>query len=401
MMRSYEQALEAVLAEIRPLPPETVALLDSLGRTLAEDIAIGHALPPFDNSAMDGFALRAADIAAASSSAPVRLPVQETVLAGSHLPSPLPDGAAARIMTGAPLPNGADTVVPIEDVTTEEGTVILTTPAPAGEFVRRKGEEYAAGAVVLSRGQIMKPAAVGLAAAAGRATVDVIAAPRVAVVVTGDELVEPGHDLPEGCIYNSNGYGVGALILKSGAKLAGIVHAGDTRESLHGAFDACRDADVVITAGGVSVGDRDYVKDIVSERGSLGLWRVAIRPGKPFAFGRLGDALFFGLPGNPVSALVTFLLFVRPALAKLGGETDVAPRFVDAELDEDVSHDPGRRSFFRAVLREDGGRRSVSLTGAQGSGMLSSLVRANCLVVIPETVSSLPVGSNVQVLPLS
>jgi molybdopterin molybdotransferase len=400
-MSSYEQALEAVLAGIRPLPSETVALLDSLGHALSEDIAIGHSLPPFDNSAMDGFALRAADIAAASSSVPVRLPVQETVLAGSRLPSSLRNGAATRIMTGAPLPDGADAVVPIEDVTTGDGMVILTAPAPAGQFVRRKGEEYAAGATVLSRGQIMKPAAVGLAAAAGRATVDVIAAPRVAVVVTGDELIEPGRDLPEGCIYNSNGYGVGALIKESGARLAGIVHAGDTRESLREAFDTCRDADVVITTGGVSVGDRDYVKEIVAERGSLDLWRVAIRPGKPFAFGTLEDALFFGLPGNPVSALVTFLLFVRPALGKLGGKTDAAPRFVDAALTEDVSHEPGRRSFFRAVLSEEGGRRAVSLAGAQGSGMLSSLVRANCLVAIPETVSSLPAGSVVQALPLS
>jgi molybdopterin molybdotransferase len=241
---------------------------------------------------------------------------------------------------------------------------------------------------------------IGLAAAAGRPTLQVYRRPRVAILITGDELVEPGEPLPDGRIYNSNAYSIAALVLSANSLLSGIYRANDTRESLRGAFDCCSGADVIITTGGVSVGDRDYVKEIVTELGAVEFWRAAIRPGKPFAFGSLGGSLFFGLPGNPTSAMVTFELFVRPALAKLGGRVNTQPRMTYARLVETVTHTPGRRSFMRAVVADTGDRPVVSLAGSQGSGMLSAMAKANCLLVVPEDTGEIAAGSSVSIIRL-
>ena len=400
-MLNYDDALAAILSSVTTLPGAVTPLSDALGLTLAEDVVMPHPMPPFDNSAMDGFALRADDVYRASVGAPVSLPVVDAVMAGSGMRPPLPRGAAARIMTGAPVPDGADAVIPVEDAEQRDGTLIVTAPVKAGSFIRSRGEEIAAGTVALTGGTMLTPAAIGMAAAAGRPGVMAHRRPRVFILVTGDELVEPGEPLRDGQIYNSNAYSVAALAADAGAVVAGTVRAVDTKEGLREALDRCRAADAIISTGGVSVGDRDFVKEIVAERGAIDLWRVAVRPGKPFAFGRVGASVFFGLPGNPVSAMVTFELFVRPALARMMGRTGALPGRRNARLAETVSHEPGRRSFFRGVLSEDDNGRHVRLTGPQGSGMLSSLVAANCLVVVPEDVSSLPAGAMVMTIPLA
>jgi len=399
-MLSYDEAIRAVLGSIETLPVVEAPLLSVLGLTLAGDISMPYPSPPFDNSAMDGFAVRSIDVACAASSAPVRLPVVDSVMAGDGARPPLPSGAAARIMTGAPVPDGADAVIPIEDTEQHEGSILVIEQVKHGAFIRRKGEEIAADAIVLTRGLTLTPSAIGMAAGAGRSSLSVHRRPAVCILVTGDELVEPGEPLSYGQIYNSNAYSIAALVVDAGCIVQEIIRAGDTREGLREALDRCITADVIISTGGVSVGDRDFVKEVVAERGAIDLWRAAIRPGKPFAFGRAGSSIFFGLPGNPVSAMVTFELFVRPALKRMMGQADVMPMRRNALLTEDISHDPGRRSFFRGILAEADGDRTVRLTGPQGSGMLSSLVAANCLVIVPEDVSSIPAGDVVTVIPL-
>ncbi len=394
-MLTYEEALAQILGQTQPLPPVQTPLGDALGRVLAEELTAPHDLPPFDNSSMDGFAVRAADIASAGTV----LPVQGDIAAGALSVPALKPNMALRIMTGAPVPDGANSVVPVEDTEARGNGVAFLEEVEQGRHIRRQGEEVRSGTVVVAKGSRLRPAEIGMAATVGRAEVLAYPKPRVAIVSTGDELVEPGTPLQHGQIYNSNAYALAAQVEEAGGVVTHRLHARDTPDALRAAFDACAGADVLITSGGVSVGDFDYVKAVFAERGTVKFWKVAIRPGKPLAFGQWGATLFFGLPGNPASSMVTFELFVRPALRKLAGHSALTRPEVRVRLAEEVSHTPGRTSYQRArVTRESDGGYSARTTGAQGSGMLRSLVLANALLVLPSDVAVFPAGTELSAL---
>jgi molybdopterin molybdotransferase len=393
-MLTYDQALTQILSRITPLEAVQLTLADALGCVLAEDIPAPSQLPPFDNSSMDGFAVRADDLTAMGTV----LPVQGDIPAGALSVPELRPGQALRIMTGAPLPVGADTVVPVEDTEARpEGVAFLET-VQRGRHIRWAGEDVAVGSVVLSANSLIRPAEIGMAAAVGRAAVRAYPRPRVAVLSTGDELIEPGQPLQTGQIYNSNAYALAAQVIETGGVVTQRLHAGDSAQSLRDAFDACVGADVIITSGGVSVGDYDFVKAVFAERGTLDFWQAAIRPGKPIAFGQWGETLFFGLPGNPVSSMVTFELFVRPALRKLRGLTELTRPLVPARLTEEATHAPGRQSYQRAILSKQDGDYLVTTISRQGSGRMQSMVEANALLVVPADVAVLGRGEIVSVL---
>ena len=343
---------------------------------------------------MDGFAVRAADLA----DIPATLPVSGDIPAGALSLPALTFGSALRIMTGAPVPPGADTVVPVEDTEERDGGVTFLQPIELGQNIRRAGEDVAAGSLVMASGSPIRPAEVGMAAVVGRAHLRAHPRPCVAIISTGDELIEPGRPLLPGQIYNSNAYALAAQVAEAGGVVTHRLHARDTAEALREAFDQAVGADVLLTSGGVSVGDYDYVKAVFAERGTMDFWRVAIRPGKPVAFGRWGETLFFGLPGNPVSSMVTFELFVRPALRRLRGLAETARPTVIARLTEDAGHTPGRQSYQRAVVTHEGGGHAVMPIAKQGSGMMRSMVQANALLVIPADVSVIPAGQSATVI---
>lgn len=407
-MQTVEEALTTILEQIRkPLPTERVALLAALGRTLAEPVVADIDVPPFTNSAVDGYAVRAADTAGASSATPVTLRTLSEVPAGALPTEAVTAGTAVRIMTGAPVPAGADAIVMVEDTRAEEqGAVTVLEAAQSGQHVRRAGEDVPLGTQVLQAGTLLRAAEIAMLATMGRATVATVRPARVAILSTGDEVVEieEGVVPPPGKIRNSNRYALAALVREAGAVVHSLTHVPDDPEATEAALRACADpktgADVIVTAGGVSVGDRDFVKPALEKLGRLDMWRVAMKPGKPLAFGAIGKALFFGLPGNPVSAMVTFELFVRPALWKLAGraEADLARRQVHAVLTEAVSHIPGRREYVRAVTTTHDAEFMTRPTGAQGSGILRSLTLANSLLIIPEDSTGVAAGERVPVL---
>lgn len=391
-MLTYEKALARILAEAKPLSSESIAIDDALGRVLAEDIVAATAVPPFRNSSMDGFALRFADLTGAP------LTVVGTVRAGDLGDVRIDAGQAVRIMTGAIVPVDADTVVPIEDCTVEGSLLSISEAVRNGQCIRPAGQDVPGGAKALHRGQVMTPAAIGMAAVVGRAAIAVHQKPRVGIVATGDELVDPGAGLRPGQIYNSNAYAIAAQCRDAGVDVACVLRAGDDRDELRAAFDACAGCDVIITSGGVSVGEFDYVKEVFAERGTIDFWQVAVRPGKPLAYGRWGETVFFGLPGNPASSLITFELFVRPMLRRMLGYSDVLRPIVQARLTEPIRHDPGRRSFLRARVQPGDGGFTTHLSGGQDSGMLHALVDANGLIVLPEDVDEMHAGSMVDVI---
>jgi molybdopterin molybdotransferase len=397
-MLTYQEASEQILEKVRLLAPKEMPLLESLGLVLAEDVASPLAIPPFDNSAMDGYAVRAEDIRSATESRPVSLPIDGEIAAGALDARTLTPQTALRIMTGAPLPEGADTVVPIEDTETEGQHIRIKTALSSGRFVRAAGEDVALGAVVAAQDTEVRAAEIGMCAAAGRQKVRVYPRPRVAIISTGDELIEPGNALQPGQIYNSNAYALSAQVMEAGGTVLGRLQAQDSREDLRKAFDDCADANIILTSGGVSVGGYDYVKSVFAERGKIGFWQVAIRPGKPLAFGTWNDTLFFGLPGNPVSSMVTFELFVRPALRKMRGLTELFRPTIQARLTEPIRHEPGRQSYQRAfVTREDDGY-LVQSVGGQGSHQMRAMVLSNALLILPAHVAEAPAGESVTVL---
>ena len=391
-MLSFDEAYERLLGFARPVREiEQIDTLSAAGRVLAQSLRAPGEQPPMDNSAMDGYALRAADVPAPGT----RLPVSQRVPAGS-VGHELAPGTAARIFTGAPLPPGADAVV-MQELCEHDGDAVIINQVPqAGDAIRRAGEDIAAGAVILPEGQRLRAQDIALAAAVGLAELPVLRRVRVAVFSTGSELVMPGEPLPPGGIYNSNRFMLRALLAGLGCEVAdfGIVpdRLDATRATLR---EAAEGHDLILTSGGVSVGEEDHVKPAVEAEGSLDLWKIAMKPGKPLAYGRVHGAAFIGLPGNPVSSFVTFLLMVRPFLLATQGVAEVAPQALRLRADFDWPRPDRRREFLRARLNAEGG---VELFGNQGSAALNSTVWANGLVDIP---AGTPVarGDTVRFLP--
>lgn len=398
-MLTVEVAQEIVLETIHPLGVERVDLFRALHRVLAENVTPRGDIPPHHNSSVDGYAVRAQDVQEASASQPVVLDVVEELPAG-HVPiKTIGPGQSARIMTGGVLPDGADAVVMVERTTPEPDRVRILKPVKPGQNVRYRGEDVRAGDIVLRAGIELGSGEIGLLASLQRSFVAVRRRPTVAILSTGDELAEIDEPLAPGKIVNSNSYALAALVMEAGGLPVMIGIARDTEAAIRRAILSATDADFIFSTGGVSVGDYDYVKQVILDLGAeIKFWKVRMKPGKPLAFGVLRGKPFFGLPGNPVSCMVSFLLFARPALRKAMGYPDLFFPTIDATLDNPITAGGDRRHYLRAhVTFRDGGF-SVSTAAGQGSGMLSSMVGANGLVIIETGVTAVPKGEPVNVL---
>jgi molybdopterin molybdotransferase len=413
-MIGVEQALNKILNYVHVLEDEQSPILDCLGQVLAEDVYSSINVPPLDNSAMDGYAVQSRDTRGASRQSPRFLRVIDTVSAGSIAECEVEPGTAVRIMTGAPIPKGADSVVIFEDTdeTQRQGSsteIGILRQAEAGLNIRRAGEDITQGSIVLSQGAVLRPSEVGVLASLGRTTVRVIRRPTVAILATGDELVDINQPLPTGKIYNSNTYSLAALVRRYGGipKILGI--ALDSEHSVVARLCQGLDADMLITTGGVSAGDYDVVKDVLAKQGEISFWTVRMKPGKPLAFGtikgvsRAGIARnipHLGLPGNPVSSMVTFELFVRPAILKMMGKKNLTKPTIEAVVENSVVNRDRRRIFARVIVEKRRGQYFARLTGPQGSGILTSMTLANGLMVIPENKTEVVAGDIVQVMML-
>jgi molybdopterin molybdotransferase len=393
-----ETAQQIALDAVSALPAERRALLAAAGCVLAETVLAPISLPPFDNSAMDGYAVLADDTRGANADAPRVLRVTEAIPAGSSPARPLQPGWAARIMTGAPLPAGAEAVVKVEDTRPEGDAVAVLVEAAPGENVRPAGEDLAAGEVALEAGTVLGPGELGLAAALGLTQLSVIRRPRVALLTTGAEVVEPGAALRPGAIYNSHRVALAAALSRAGAEVARVAHVPDDAAAIEQALRESVDCDLIITTGGVSMGDYDFVKVVLERLGEVRFWQVRMKPGKPVAFGLALGRPVFALPGNPVSALVTFEVLVRPALRGLAGQRACFPPTVEATLSRDIAHQPGRREYVQAHTRWTEAGYVVTPSGQRGSAMLRATVGANSLLVIPEDSVGLRKGERAQVL---
>lgn len=379
-----DEARARILAAFEPLPPLRLPLQEALGLVLAETIVAAENLPPFANAAMDGFAVRTADTAAATTIAPVDLPVAGEAAAGYAGENTVAPGTAIRIMTGAPLPSGADAVIRFEETEEYSETVTIRRPATPGQNIRPAGEDVAAGTPILSAGTPISAPALGLLAALGEAAVSVHPRPRVAILATGDEIVPPEATPGPGQIRDSNGPMIAAMVREAGGVPIPLGIARDTDADLRAHLAAITDVDLIITIGGVSVGDYDRVKEILQADGRIDLWQVRIKPGKPLAFGFLGDRPLIGLPGNPVAAAVAFLQFAYPAIRTLLARPDLDPPTVIARIRDRIENPDGRRHFLRVRLETDGAGYTAHLAGKPGAGRLASLVEGNGLLVIPE-----------------
>ena len=406
---TVREAAEALLAELTPLERETVVLDAAVGRVLARDVVSPLALPPWDNASMDGYAVRAEDVRGARGDAPVALPVTGTIPAGGMPDSPLAPGTAIRIMTGAPVPEGADSVIRVEDTDRGDQQVLIADARDAGRNVRPRGEDLRKGEVALEAGTVIGPAQFGVLASIGAATVEVHRKPRVAVLATGDELVdvdEFDQVMAGRRIVSSNSYTLRAAASVAGADVVDLGRCGDDRQALRERLESADGGcDLLLTSGGVSVGTFDFTREVLRELGAkMKFWRVKIRPGGPLGFGLLRDTPWLGLPGNPVSALVTFELFARPAIRRLRGERSPFPRPVTVTLEEEVSIGAPLTHFLRVKLSSDArGALRARLTGPQGSGLLTSMARADALLVVPlEQFGRGPVsaGATLPALPL-
>lgn len=404
-MLSVEQALERILALVSELPAERVALLEADGLTLAEDVRSPFDIPSLPNSGMDGYAVRAADLASASEASPITLAVAGQVQAGQLPSTAVSEGAAVRIMTGAPVPSGADAVVPYEFTDEVERRTtglaldwIAIKHAPGvGDHVRPAGEDARAGELVLEKGSVLAPPSIGLLASFGFADAPVVRRPRVAVLATGDEVQTPGEALEPGRLFDSNTYGVAAALRRWGAEPVLLGIARDNMDDLRAKIRSGLDADMLITSAGVSAGAFDMVKETLGELGGVDFWAVRMRPARPIAFGLLNGpggrkVPHLGLPGNPVSALVALVEFGRPAVAKMMGVAPAPLPTVRATLDDDLVNFDERRVYARVLLErtEDGLR--ARLTGAQGSNLLTSLGLAQGLAICPEGIPRRPAG---------
>jgi len=412
-MISVEEAFEKILSHVEVLEPERKPILNCLGQVLAEDVYSTIDIPPLDNSAMDGYALRAEDTRGAGETSPRYLAVVGEVAAGSMPTKEVRPGTAIRIMTGAPLPEGADAVVQFEN--TDEvnrkssggdlSQIGILCQAKKELNVRGRGEDIAKGNLILKKGKVLRPQEIGVLASLGRSTALVIRRPIVAILATGDELVGVDQPLAPSKIHDSNNYTIAAEVSRYGGipKILGIGR--DSIQSLTEKIDEGLDADMLITSGGVSKGDYDIVKDVLAEHGEVGFWTVCMKPGKPLAFGvmkkveggRKGKVPHLGLPGNPVSSMITFEQFARPAILKMLGKKILAKPAIRAIIEDDVVDTDGRRLFARVNVTKRGGQYYASVTGPQGSGILTSMAKANGLAVIPESSKGVKAGDMVEV----
>ena len=404
---SVEEARTRILSQFQPVETETISLTESANRILSVDIAAADDLPLFDNSSMDGFALRAADSRSAASASRVTLRVVADIPAGFAPTISLAPGEAARIMTGAQLPEGADAVVPVEDTdfnnrdagSTAPHEVQISKPLQRGENVRPRGMDVRAGDIVLHKGRCINPQSAGILGMLGFSNVEVYKRPRVALLSSGDELLDVNTPLEPGKIRDSNSYMLAALIESANAEVLRLGIAKDTRDSVTNLIEQAvgHNVDLIISSAGVSVGAYDYVKEVVESNGALDFWRVNMRPGKPLAFGNYKNIPFIGLPGNPVSAFVGFEVFVRATIGRLSGGAlapDGSRLTVRVRCEEQILSD-GRESYLRAILHERDGVYIAKLTGHQGSGNLLSLVQADTLLIIPAGVKCVPAGQEV------
>lgn len=403
---SVDEALERILSTLVTLPAETVPLVAALGRVLAAPVVSEISLPPFANSSMDGFAVRSGNTKYATAEQPALLRLMFDIPAGSQPEGVLHPGQSARIMTGAPLPAGADAVVPVEATDQEwkpgddsplPPIIKVYTPVSAGAYIRPVGEDIEAGQTVLAAGTRIRAAELGVLAALGIAEVQVVRRPRVAIIGSGDELVDVHEPLTPGKIRDINSYTLFGLVTESGGEPIRIPPAKDTLDDVRRSFNEAlsHHPDLILSSAGVSVGAFDVVRTVMDEMGKIDFWRINLRPGKPLAFGEINGIPFFGLPGNPVSAMVTFDVFVRPTLLKLSGSDPNIPT-VQARLREALTSD-GRRSYIRVKLSREDGQYVAESTGTQSSGALTSMVQADGLLIIPENVTEARAGNWFQV----
>ena len=413
-MISIEEALERILSYVHELEPETKPIEQALGQVLADDVRSTLSIPPLANTAMDGYAVKAADTTGASETNPVELKVIGELAAGYIFEGEVGQGEAVRIMTGAPIPNGADSIVPFEETnettrsapkgarTLEESVKILKAANPHAN-VRDAGEDIREGDTVLQKGRVLRPADIGVLATVGRDTVSVIRRPVIAILSTGDELLEPGQRHKPGAIYDSNAWSLSALVEAYGGIPRRLGIAEDTIEALTEKVQEGRDADMLVTSAGVSRGDYDVVKDVLAREGDIDFWTVRMKPGKPLAFGAFendGRTIpHLGLPGNPVSSMVSFELFGRPAIQKMMGKPLTPRPNVTAISDDRITNIADPRRFYARCIAEKRERGwHVKLAGGQGSGMLSSMSRANALAILPEGVEIVEPGDQVEVM---
>lgn len=413
---TVEEALERILGYVHLLEVEEKPLLECLGQVLAEDAVSEFSIPPRDNTAMDGYAVIWDDIQGASLDSPTTLKVIEELPAGKIAVKAVVEGCAIRIMTGAPMPDGANTIVPFEDTDEEEqkkgpgpggvAQIGIRKAWKIGSNIRRAGEDVVPGTVIVKAGTTLRPAEIGVLASLGKPTVKVHRKPVVSVLATGDELLEVGESLEPGKIYNSNNYSVASLVLRYGGvpKVLGI--ARDNMGSLKAKIAEGVDADMLITSAGVSKGDYDIVKDVLAQEGEIAFWMVKMKPARPLAFGllktrdtagRMRQVPHLGLPGNPVSSMIAFEQFGRPALLKMQGKKDLDKPTVDAVMEDSIVNTDGRRIFARAVVSRRNGRYYARTTGPQGSGILTSMSLANGLAIVPENVDAVGEGDVVKV----
>ena len=404
-LTSLTLAQQTVLDAAHPLGCEKIGLLDSLGRVLGEDILAPRSNPPWDNSAMDGFAVRWADIK--QDYAITRIPelsIVENVAAGAVATKTVGPGEAIRIMTGAPMPAGADTVVRVEYTEPSSGTKVRIMKAEAGQGsnIRPKGEDVTEGECIIPKGTQLRSGEIGMLAILAKSFVLVSQRPRVAILSTGDELADLDESFDEHKIVNSNSYGIAAAVQESGGIPVILGIAKDDPDSLKDKIRQGLTCDILVLSGGVSMGDYDFTKPVFAELGAdMNFWKLAIRPGQPVAFGKIQGKLAFGLPGNPVSSMVTFDQLVRPAMLKMGGHRKWERPVVKALFQESFSKHTDRRHFLRGILQQENGVLTVRTTGGQGSGILTSMVKANGFIDVPEEVESLKPGDSVNVQLLS
>lgn len=399
-MIPFYEARGKIVEGIKPLPSEKCSLKGLIGRVLAQDITALFDIPPRDNSAMDGFAIIASDVAMASEHNPVPLQVIEDVPAGRVATNSLKPGQAIRIMTGARIPEGADAVVPVE--MTEKGIhnieIRILDAVKCGANIRKQGEDVMSGKLLIAKGTRLRPQEVGLIASLGLTEIMVSKQPVVGIISSGNELAEPGQSLKPGQIYDANRFSIAGQAKEAGASVKDYGIVPDDLDSIKGILDkASQECDVIITSGGVSVGDYDLVKQALSGLGSMNFWQVKQKPGKPLAFGHINGKPVVGLPGNPVSSMVVCDQYVRPLLLKMQGCQDILKKTISAVCDHDIRKQPGRTEFLRARVEWREGAYHASLTGPQGSGILTSMVEADGLMILPEESGEVKKGDKVNV----